>query len=139
MKISKNAFTMIELIFVIVILGILAVIAFPRVSATRNDAIAAVELMNVAQGLHNLASEYTSKGSFANYTVSDANKTVKCFIFTLNNATDGNISISTINAATSRCSQTVLDAVKIKAGHNGIINTDGSMKTYVFKGGGVVE
>ena len=139
MKISKNAFTMIELIFVIVILGILGAIAFPRLVATRNDAKVAVDLMNVAQGLHNLAAEYTSKGSFVNYTVSDANKNVKCFVFTLNNATDGNISISALNAANSRCSQTVLDALKIRAGKIGILNTDGSMKTYVFKGGGVVE
>lgn len=34
----KNAFTMIELIFVIVILGILAAVAVPRLAATRTDA-----------------------------------------------------------------------------------------------------
>ena len=36
---SKKAFTMIELIFVIVIVGILAGIAVPRLAATRDDAI----------------------------------------------------------------------------------------------------
>lgn len=35
---KKNAFTMIELVFVIVILGILASIAIPRLAATREDA-----------------------------------------------------------------------------------------------------
>ena len=35
---SKNAFTMIELIFVIVIIGILASVAIPRLAATRDDA-----------------------------------------------------------------------------------------------------
>jgi len=35
---SRNAFTMIELVFVIVVLGILASIAIPRLSATRDDA-----------------------------------------------------------------------------------------------------
>ena len=35
---SKLAFTMIELIFVIVIIGILAGVAIPRLSATRDDA-----------------------------------------------------------------------------------------------------
>ncbi len=38
MKNTKSAFTMIELIFVIVIIGILASVAIPRLSATRDDA-----------------------------------------------------------------------------------------------------
>ncbi|WP_457747969.1 type II secretion system protein [Sulfurimonas sp.] len=38
MRTSKNAFTMIELVFVIVILGILASIAIPKLAATRTDA-----------------------------------------------------------------------------------------------------
>jgi general secretion pathway protein G len=38
MKKNKNAFTMIEIIFVIVILGILAAVAVPKMAATRTDA-----------------------------------------------------------------------------------------------------
>lgn len=38
MKKFSSAFTMIELVFIIVILGILAGIAIPRLAATRNDA-----------------------------------------------------------------------------------------------------
>ena len=38
MSIKRNAFTMIELIFVIVILGILASVAIPKLAATRDDA-----------------------------------------------------------------------------------------------------
>ena len=38
MQKSRNAFTMIELVFVIVILGILAAVAVPRFAATRTDA-----------------------------------------------------------------------------------------------------
>ena len=34
----RKAFTMIELIFVIVILSIIAVVAVPRLAATRDDA-----------------------------------------------------------------------------------------------------
>ena len=35
---SKHAFTMIEMVFVIVVLGILAAVAIPRMAATRTDA-----------------------------------------------------------------------------------------------------
>ena len=35
---TKNGFTMIELVFVIVVLGILAAVAIPRLAATRDDA-----------------------------------------------------------------------------------------------------
>ncbi len=38
MKSTKSAFTMVELIFVIVIIGILASVAIPKLSATRDDA-----------------------------------------------------------------------------------------------------
>ncbi|MBP1681696.1 MAG: pseudopilin protein [Proteobacteria bacterium] len=36
---SKSAFTMIELVFVIVVLGILAAVAIPRLAVTRDDAM----------------------------------------------------------------------------------------------------
>ena len=38
MKMNKNAFTMLEMIFVIVVLGILAAVAVPRFSASKTDA-----------------------------------------------------------------------------------------------------
>ena len=47
MSIKRNAFTMIELIFVIVILGVLASIAIPKLAATRDDAIVAKGRANV--------------------------------------------------------------------------------------------
>lgn len=38
---NKSAFTMIELVFVIVVLGILAAVAIPRLAVTRDDAMIA--------------------------------------------------------------------------------------------------
>ena len=46
---SKKAFTMIELIFVIVVIGILSAIAIPKMAATRDDA-------QITKGLATLAS-----------------------------------------------------------------------------------
>ncbi len=39
MKSTRKAFTMIELVFVIVVIGILAAIAVPKLAVTRNDAM----------------------------------------------------------------------------------------------------
>ncbi len=36
---NRNAFTMIELVFVIVVIGILSAIAIPKLAATRDDAV----------------------------------------------------------------------------------------------------
>lgn len=61
----KQAFTTVELIFVIVILGILAVIVIPKLSATRDDAEVSKSAMNVAILISDVASYYTAKGNFA--------------------------------------------------------------------------
>lgn len=56
MRISKTAFTMIELIFVIVILGILAAVAIPKLAATRSDAEVSKIAQNVMVGASEIAS-----------------------------------------------------------------------------------
>ena len=60
----KKGFTMIELIFVIVILGILASVAIPRLAATRTDAEVAATVANLRTILSDAASYYAVKGSF---------------------------------------------------------------------------
>ena len=60
----KKAFTMIELIFVIVILGILASVAIPRLAGTRTDAEIATTVSNIRTLLSDLNSYYVVKGEF---------------------------------------------------------------------------
>jgi general secretion pathway protein G len=136
---NRNGFAMIELIFVIVILGILAAVAIPKLSATRNDTKVAAEVSSAAQALQNLAAEFTAKGAFVDYNISKANSTVNCFTFTLNNATDGNITLGVLGGASGSCSAVVLPAVKNMAKRNNLINLDGSAKEYVFAADSIVE
>lgn len=58
---TRNAFTTIELIFVIVIMGILSAVAIPKLSATRDDAVDAKDCKNTAVCTTDLVAEYTAK------------------------------------------------------------------------------
>ncbi|WP_065839138.1 type II secretion system protein [Campylobacter fetus] len=65
----KKGFTMIELVFVIVILGILAGIAIPRLAATRDDASATKAAMEIKDVITQVAAYYTIKGQWATAAV----------------------------------------------------------------------
>ncbi|MCI7587536.1 MAG: type II secretion system protein [Campylobacter sp.] len=60
----KKGFTMIELIFVIVILGILASVAIPRLAATREDAEISAAVANLRTLVSDATAYYTAKGEF---------------------------------------------------------------------------
>ena len=60
----KNGFTMIELIFVIVILGILASVAIPRLAATKEDAEISAAVANLRTLISDINAYYTVKGEF---------------------------------------------------------------------------
>ena len=62
----KKAFTMIELIFVIVIIGILASIAIPKLAATRDDAINASIAKEIALASSEISSYSVAVGALDN-------------------------------------------------------------------------
>ena len=61
----RKGFTMIELIFVIVILGVLASVAIPRLAATRDDAEVAKAATNLTTAVSDITAYYTAKGKFS--------------------------------------------------------------------------
>ena len=60
----KKGFTMIELIFVIVILGILASVAIPRLVGTRDEAEISAALANLRTLVSDASAYYAAKGDF---------------------------------------------------------------------------
>ena len=70
----KKAFTMIELILVIVVIGILAAIAIPRISATRDDAVLVKTMAEIRTAIEEINAYYISQGKLA---LDTANNKVK--------------------------------------------------------------
>lgn len=62
---KRSGFTMIELIFVIVILGILAAVAIPRLAATRDDAKISKVATDISTLVSDVSAYYTGSGSMA--------------------------------------------------------------------------
>jgi type II secretory pathway pseudopilin PulG len=76
MDMKRYAFTMIELIFIILLIGILAAIAVPKMVATRDDAYVSKMGQNVMTASFEVASYVVAKGA-VDPTMSNMSDTVK--------------------------------------------------------------
>jgi len=77
---SRKAFTMIELVFVIVVIGILSAVAIPKLAATRDDAIIARGRSTVASlrsALSSLKQKNILKGAFTDVNGSALEKEIE--------------------------------------------------------------
>ena len=159
----KKGFTMIELIFVIVILGILAAVAIPRLSATRDDAQVSKASTDLATAIQDIANYYTAKGSLSTVktmtnvatfddTTKDMNVTTNtvnfqdstgatCIVITPTSSTsgaaDGIKTVYTIANASSICKGIALASAKML----GLTVTNNAAQdgnnTFTFGGSGV--
>jgi prepilin-type N-terminal cleavage/methylation domain-containing protein len=90
----KKAFTMIELIFVIVIIGILASVAIPKLSATRDDADISTIIANARIAVNDFQNYYTSQGNAAWNSQSMQNVTKALLLTACDTPVEANTSIS---------------------------------------------
>ena len=102
MRSKREAFTMIELVFVIVILGILASVAIPKLTATRDDAEAAASVVEVNNIITGIGTYYTANGVFSKLSDMTNEKLVDASF----NDYDGNLttlSYFSNDAKTAKC------------------------------------
>ena len=105
----KNAFTMIELIFVIVIIGILAAVAIPKLVATRSDAEGASIVQSLSQCINDAGNKYMVTASFHHFTQDD-NLTKNCKIakkcFDFNESDEnGTLTVNNIVSSDKKCEE----------------------------------
>jgi general secretion pathway protein G len=135
---------MIELIFVIVIIGILAAVAIPRLAATRDDAKTVKAVQNLATCVSDIGSSYTGNsieaanasdsGNGDSFASCKAVANEGCFTVAgveIANTSDGNITVTDVSTNNKRwCTDAKTLATKqaLSAAAPGLIHSFGGSK-----------
>jgi prepilin-type N-terminal cleavage/methylation domain-containing protein len=148
---KRSGFTMIELIFVIVILGILAAVAIPKLAATRDDAKMSRATTDISTVVSDFGTYYTAKSNFKSTTNVNDITNVKLTtttdghttgVWALNYSLDGGTTNCIKYDTTADGNMTVADAT-VSADTSALCTSVKSAvsnlkKTHVFGGTGVV-
>jgi len=123
----RKGYTLIEVIFVMVILGILAAIIIPKLAANRNDAKAAVIARELAVCINDAGSAYLKDAKFDKGLESVAcDKTIninQCFNI------DSNNSLAELNVTNSSSTDVCTKAQDL-AEKNGLSSDDGTIHQF---------
>jgi len=111
---SKKAFTMIELIFVIVIIGILAAVAIPKLAATRDDAKLSAAVANLKICVNDAGAAYTGRSDL-DMNGSAGCKEAEAACWNISEESNGTILLVENNNSTGKawCTDAIAEATRL--------------------------